>query len=150
MNFENFLTKYSFANPQQYNLFKEDYIKHRHSFLINSDDLRIFLNIKNKYVFNNILKKNYIINVDYNIDKDSVIKLTPETAKKICLSTNSKRGREIQKYFIDLEFTLHKYKNYIIEEMNQKIKKLTAKKNRQKNNQKKTILCKKQNKTKNS
>ena len=43
-----------------------------------------------------------------------VITLTPEASKKICLSTNSKIGKQVQQYFLDLEVVLYKYKNYII------------------------------------
>ena len=54
----------------------------------------------------------------------NIITLTPEASKKICLSTNSKIGPQIQQYFIDLEVILYKYKNYIIDGMSQKIKQL--------------------------
>ncbi len=49
-----------------------------------------------------------------------VITLTPEAAKKICLSTNSKIGPKVQQYFLDIELALYKYKNYIIEGMSKK------------------------------
>jgi hypothetical protein len=40
------------------------------------------------------------------------------------LSTNSKIGSQVQQYFLDLEVVLYKYKNYIIDGMNKKIKQL--------------------------
>ena len=53
-----------------------------------------------------------------------VITLTPEAAKKLCLSTKSKMGPLVQQYFLDIEVALYKYKNYIIEGMNMKIEQL--------------------------
>ena len=50
-----------------------------------------------------------------------VITLTPEAAKKICLSTKSIIRIQVQQYFLDIEVALYKYKNYIIEGMNHKI-----------------------------
>jgi phage anti-repressor protein len=72
-------------------------------------------------------------NVDYIINKSKIsegsgghnfeiITLTPEAAKKICLSTNSKMGPLVQQYFLDLEVALYKYKNYIIDGLSKKIK----------------------------
>lgn len=139
MNFQTFLTKFSFVNYQFvndfYNIIKEDYIEHYQDFLIDSEILRKWLDINNREDFNNTIKRSYQVNVDYKIKtmKKSigsgghnfqVITLTPEAAKKICLSTNSKKGKDVQQYFIDLEFALYKYKNYIIDGMNKKIKQL--------------------------
>ena len=78
----------------------------------------------------NILKK--VILYYYWIKKSQgsggsnfeVITLTPEAAKKICLSTNSILGDEVKQYFLDLEVALYKYKNYIIDGMTQKIEQL--------------------------
>ena len=88
-----------------------------------------------KRSFNDTIKKSYKKNIDYKIEKIKksegrgghnleVITLTPEAAKKICLSTNSKIGGQVQQYFLDLEVALYKYKNYIIEGMNKKIQQL--------------------------
>ena len=53
-----------------------------------------------------------------------ILQLTPETAKKICLSTNSKMGPKVQQYFLDVELVLYKYKNHIIDSMQKKIDQL--------------------------
>ena len=97
--------------------------------------LRKWLNISIKQQFNNTIKRSYKKNVDYKIEKIKKIEgsgghnleqitLTPEAAKKICLSTNSKMGPLIQQYFLDLEVALYKYKNYIIDGMAKKIAQL--------------------------
>jgi phage anti-repressor protein len=139
MDFETFINKYSFVNSKFvkdfYNIIKEDYIERYNEFLIDSEILRKWLQINIKRSFNDTIKKSYKKNIDYKIEKIKktlgsgghnleVITLTPEAAKKICLSTNSKMGVQVQQYFLDLEVALYKYKNYIIDGMNKKIQQL--------------------------
>jgi phage anti-repressor protein len=139
MNFETFINKYSFVNSRFvkdfYNIIKEDYIERYNEFLIDSEILRKWLKIVNRRIFNDTIKKSYKKNIDYKIEKIKqsngsgghnleVITLTPEAAKKICLSTKSKIGSQVQQYFLDLEVALYKYKNYIIDGMNKKIEQL--------------------------
>jgi hypothetical protein len=139
MEFETFINKFSFVNANFlkdfYNIIKEDYIERYNEFLIDSEILRKWLQIKIRRSFNDTIKKTYQKNIDYKIEKIKisggsggqnfeVITLTPETAKKICLSTNSKMGPKVQQYFLDIEVALYKYKNYIIEGMDKKIKQL--------------------------
>jgi hypothetical protein len=139
MDFETFVNKYSFVNSKFvkdfYNIIKEDYIERYNEFLIESEILRKWLEIANRRIFNDTIKRSYKKNIDYKTEKVKkslgsggqnyeVITLTPEAAKKLCLSTNSKMGGQVQQYFLDLEVTLYKYKNYIIEGMNKKIQQL--------------------------
>jgi phage anti-repressor protein len=139
MDFKTFIIKYSFVNSKFvedfYNIIKEDYIERYNEFLIDSEILRIWLQINNRRIFNDTIKRSYRKNIDYTITTKKksvgsggqnfeVITLTPESAKKICLSTKSKIGHEVQQYFIDLELALYKYKNYIIDGMNKKIAQL--------------------------
>ncbi len=139
MEFQTFINKYSFVNSSFvkdfYSIIKEDYIERAHEFLIDSEILRKWLLISTRQIFNNTIKRSYKKNVDYKIEKVKksdgsgghnleVITLTPEAAKKICLSTNSKIGPQVQQYFLDIELALYKYKNYIIEGMAKKIKEL--------------------------
>ena len=139
MDFETFINKYSFVNSKFvkdfYNIIKEDYIERYNEFLIDSEVLRNWLQINIRQQFNDTIKKSYKKNIDYKIEKIKkskgsggqnyeVITLTPEAAKKICLSTKSKVGGKVQQYFLDLEVALYKYKNYIIEGMNKKIEQL--------------------------
>ena len=139
MDFESFINKYSFVNAKFvkdfYNIIKEDYIERYNEFLIDSEILRKWLEIENRRIFKDTLQRSYKKNIDYTIKKFKkssgsggqnyeVIMLTPEAAKKICLSTNSKIGPLVQQYFLDIEVALYKYKNYIIEGMNKKIEQL--------------------------
>jgi hypothetical protein len=140
MNFQTFITKYSFVNSNFvkdfYNIIREDYIEKYNEFLIDSEILRKWLQIKTKEKLINTIKRTYKKNIDYKIIKKEtktegrgghnlqIILLTPESAKKICLSTHSIMASQVQQYFLDLEVALYKYKNYIIEGMDKKIKQL--------------------------
>ena len=104
MNFETFINKYSFVNSKFvkdfFNIIKEDYIERYNEFLIDSEILRKWLKINIRQQFNDTIKRSYRKNIDYKIKKMKredggsgghnfeVITLTPEAAKKICLSTN--------------------------------------------------------------
>lgn len=81
------------------------------------------------------IKKNYKRNLDFVIKKvdkvvgsgghnREIIILTPEAAKKICLMTRSKIGNSVRQYFIDIEMAFYKFKNHIIESLNNKIRQL--------------------------
>jgi hypothetical protein len=154
MDFKSFIIKYSFIDNKFindfYNIIKEDYIERYNEFLIDSELLRKWLQINNRRIFNDTIKRSYKKNVDYKLEKVKVsngsgghnfeiITLTPEAAKKICLSTNSKFGPKVQQYFIDLELILYKYKNYIIDGMEKKIKELENNQKPKINSQKKII-----------
>jgi hypothetical protein len=154
MDFKSFIIKYSFIDNKFindfYNIIKEDYIERYNEFLIDSELLRKWLQINIRRKFNDTIKRSYKKNVDYKLEKLKVsngsgghnleiITLTPEAAKKICLSTNSKFGPKVQQYFIDLELILYKYKNYIIDGMKNKIKELENNQKPKINSQKKII-----------
>jgi phage anti-repressor protein len=140
MNFQTFITKYSFVNSNFvkdfYNIIREDYIERYNEFIIDSEILRKWLQIKTREKLIETIKRSYKKNIDYKIVKKEnktegrgghnikIILLTPECAKKICLSTHSKMASQVQQYFLDLEIALYKYKNYIIEGMDRKIKQL--------------------------
>lgn len=128
MDFKDFILKYSTINTNFlqdfFNIVREDYIERYNEFLIDSVLLRKWLQINNRRSFNDTIKKNYKKNTGRKGHNLEVITLTLETAKKICLSTNSKIGSQVQQYFIDLEIILYKYKNYIINGMEKKIKQL--------------------------
>ena len=111
MDFETFINRYSFINAKFvkdfYNIIKEDYIERYNEFLIDSEVLRKWLQINIKQQFNDTIKRSYKKNIDYKIEKVKnsegsgghnleKITLTPEASKKICLSTNSKMGSQVQ------------------------------------------------------
>jgi len=111
MDFQTFINKYSFVNSSFvkdfYNIIREDYIERANEFLIDSEILRKWLQISTRQIFNNTIKRSYKKNIDYKIEKVKnsegsgghnleKITLTPEASKKICLSTNSKMGSQVQ------------------------------------------------------
>lgn len=137
MDFKLFLIKYTTINSKFIedfsNIIKEEYFDNYYDFLIDSEILRKWLKINIKQDFITTIKKNYKINVDYKLEKvkksegsgghnREVITLTPEATKKICLMTKSKVGNDVRQYFIDLELAFYKFKNHIIESLNNKIK----------------------------
>lgn len=139
MDFKSFLVKYTTINSKFiedfHNIVKEDYFEKYYDFLIDSEILRKWLKISIKQDFVNTIKNSYKINVDYKLEKNKksegsgghnreVITLTPEATKKICLMTKSKVGNDVRQYFIDLELAFYKFKNHIIESLNNKIKQL--------------------------
>jgi phage anti-repressor protein len=139
MDFKSFLVKYTIINSKFiedfHNIVKEDYFEKYYDFLIDSEILRKWLKISIKQDFVNTIKKSYKINVDYKLEKikksegsgghnREVITLTPEATKKICLLTKSKVGNDVRQYFIDIELAFYKFKNHIIESLNNKIKQL--------------------------
>jgi hypothetical protein len=86
----------------------------------------------NKHKAKETLIKSYRKNIDYTITKTikptgrggqkrEIILLTIRCFKKFCQLTRSKHGNNVRDYFIDVEYTLNKYKNYIIEGLSEKI-----------------------------
>ena len=132
-----FLKKYS-AIPNQFiddffNLTNYQDIESNEK-IVDLDKVIKWLNI-NKGMAKKTLIKSYKKNIDYTITKvykpkgkggqnAEKILLTILCFKKICQLTKSKKGNEVREYFIQVESLLNKYKNYIIDGMQDKIKKL--------------------------
>ena len=137
LNYKDFLKKYSTV-PNQ---FIEDFYKITNYKEINNNEMTIDLNdvvkwlVIQKHGAKKTLKKSYIKDVDYKIIKNNKTKgsgghnketilLTINCFKKFCQLTKSIKGNEVREYFINVEGLLNKYKNYIIEGMDNKIGKL--------------------------
>jgi phage anti-repressor protein len=114
-------------------LINENYFELYNEFVISSNYLEKWLQIKDRKRFLETIRS-YKENVDYisvKIEKEKEGRgghnkkeymMTPECVKMLLQSTKSKKGNQIRKYFIEVEKVLYKYKNYIIEGLNQKIK----------------------------
>jgi phage anti-repressor protein len=139
MDFKTFLVKYTTINTKFiddfHTIINEEYFNHYYDFLIDSEILRKWLKITVRKEFSANIKKTYKINVDYKIKKINnkngsgghnreIIILTPEATKKICLMTKSEVGNYVRQYFIDIELAFYKFKNHIIESLNNKVKQL--------------------------
>lgn len=135
--FLDFLKKYSSIS----NIFLEDFFSlydnntSDNDFVIDLKNVAKWLKVNIK-VLRETLKKSYRKNIDYKDIFDKIKRkgsgghtlkttlLTPNCFKKICQLTKSKKGNEVREYFIQVEGTLFKYKDYIIQGLQDKIKKL--------------------------
>jgi phage anti-repressor protein len=135
INFEEFaifLKKYS-TIP---NTFIDDFFTF-YSYDSTDEDIIIDLNLVAKWL--NVRKDNlkitllrsYIENVDYKItiNKSGVnggrpsetILISTSCFRRMCMASNTDKGKEVRKYYEKIEKLLHKYKNYIIESLTKKI-----------------------------
>ena len=137
ITFIDFLKKYS-TIPNQ---FLDDFYKIFNHTIIDSNEINIdldnvikWLQIK-KQSAKDTLTKSYKKNIDYKILKikkqhgsgghnKEKIYITVNCFKKICQLTKSKMGNQVRDYFIIVESLLNKYKDYIINGMQEKITKL--------------------------
>jgi phage anti-repressor protein len=138
LSIKDFLKKYSSIS----NKFIDDFFDFYDNtsidsdFLLDANNICKWLEIR-KDTLKKLLLETYKKNIDYTIEKIKKVKgsgsgattkekilLTPNCFKKICQLTKSKKGDEVREYFIKVEETLFRYKNYIIEGLEEKIKKL--------------------------
>jgi len=105
-------------------------------FTINLDDIAFWLDAV-KGNLKSTLIDSYSKISDYKIIKNSafgkpeakvggqnkeLILVTPDCFKMLCMRSNTKKSKQVQKYYIELEKLLDKYKNVIIDQQNKKIK----------------------------
>jgi len=76
------------------------------------------------------LVSSYIKNVDYKIKKTKSltagkpkeeIMITSDCCKRLCMLSKTVKAEEVRSYFIEIEKLMNKYKQYIIEGLNNKI-----------------------------
>ncbi len=132
--FPEFLKKYS-TIPNQ---FIDDFFKLFDYKNINSEEKIVDLDnvVKwlesNKHKLKKTIINSYKENIDYSIKKvekntkggkkKEIILLTIDCFKMICQSTQSKKGKEVRRYFIEVEKLMNKYKDYIIQGLENKVK----------------------------
>ena len=134
LSFKDFLKKYSKV-PNQ---FIDDFFSlidykdiESNQKIVDLDKVIKWLDI-NKGKAKETLTKSYRKNIDYSIKKVNKpigkggqnrekILLTVRCFKKFCQLTRSKHGNDVRDYFIDVEETLNKYKDYIIEGLSDKL-----------------------------
>ena len=150
MKFVDFLKNYTLIDNEFiddfFSLFDENNFNLSNLFIINYKLLIKWLDIKSKRTFVDTIKNSYKLNIDYIIKeenkrgsggkKNKIYILTSDSAKRYCLMTKSSKGEDVRRYFIEIEKALFKYQNYIIQGLQDKIKKLE-------NNQKPKINPKK-------
>ena len=138
ISIKDFLKKYSTISNKFIDDFFDLYDNNsiNTDFLLDSNVICKWLKIR-KDTLKKLLVNSYKKNIDYTIEKlkkgkgtgrgattKEKILLTPNCFKKICQLTKSKKGNEVREYFIQVEETLFKYKDYIIQGLQEKIKKL--------------------------
>lgn len=133
MDLVEFLKKYSNIN----NNFIDDFfslydINDTNEFIIDLDKVAVWLKSR-KDNLKITLINSYKLNEDYIITKikngkvgkpKEVILLTIKCFKIFCMHSKTKKSIEVREYFYGLEQLIDKYKNYIIEGLNEKIKRL--------------------------
>jgi phage anti-repressor protein len=134
IEFSEFLKKYS-TIPNQFidDFFKiiKNYNDFDNLFYINLDIVARWVNQKKSNI-KRTLVKNFSKNVDYSIEKIEIgrgkpkenILLKSSTFKKLCMMLNNKKAKEVREYFLKVEETLDKYKNYIINSLKIQVKKM--------------------------
>jgi len=127
MDLRNFLKKYSTLNndfiDDFYNIYDPDK-NTLNNFSINIEIVAKWINSK-KGTLKSTLITTYTKNIDYNITKEKIgkisksnkeiIMLTPECFKRLCLLSKTNKAEEVRTYFLELEKLIGHYKNYIIE-----------------------------------
>ena len=97
--------------------------------MINFDNLVIWLKIR-KDSLKRTLIETYIKNIDYKIKKiksktpgkpKDEIMITIDCCKRLCMLSKTNKAEEVRTYFIEVEKLMNKYKNYIIEALNNRI-----------------------------
>jgi phage anti-repressor protein len=143
ITFADFLKKYSTIPNQFINDFYgivKDYRDLDDLFYISLEDVSKWINQRKGNIKRTLLK-NFSKNVDYTLEKvverggkpKENILLKSSTFKKLCMMLNNKKAKEVREYFLKVEETLDKYKNYIINSLKTQVKKIdTSLKSRKK------------------
>jgi len=133
MDLIDFLKRYSNISNDFIDDFYSLYDKNdTNEFIVNLDKIAEWLNTK-KSDLKKTLQKSYKLNTDYIINKvknnnkgapKEEILLTIKCFKLLCMKSKTKKSIQVREYFYGLEELIDKYKNYVIEGLNEKIKKL--------------------------
>ena len=92
-----------------------------------------WLQVIHRDKFNKNIMKKFTKDIDYQIHLEQNerggghkknIMLTPRCAKKIAQVTNSHIGEQIRDYFIEIEFTLHRYIDLINKQLTEEIERM--------------------------
>ena len=129
-----FLKKYTKIN----NEFIDDFFglydeKDKYNFCIDIDIVSKWMNMTKGHIKETLLYS-YNENIDYIIKKEELngkigkpnkkIFITPKCFKLFTMQSKNKKSKQIREYYYELEEVIDKYKEHIIQSMNDKIKKL--------------------------
>jgi phage anti-repressor protein len=136
---EDFLKKYSDL-PKEfikdfYSIVKEDV--EDTLFCIDFDTVVKWLNSRKDNV-KKVLKKHFSLNYDYTSEvkkiikfdggatRKEIIKITPECFKSLCMLSHTERGKEVRKYFLEMEKLVKQYHNEIQEKIKKELQLVKA------------------------
>lgn len=152
MDLKSFLKKYSTISNYFIDEFLDIYNPEtqNNDFIISLDKIAIWLDsLKGR--LKETLKMSYKKNIDYIIKKNNKISkgsgghnrediyLTSEAFKRLCMMSRTKKSEQVRQYFLEMENLVNKYKNHIIESMQQKINQLEHNQKPKVNSSKKII-----------
>lgn len=102
-------------------------------FSVDLDNFCVWLKCNKKDIKNTLIRS-YLKNIDYIKLKSEIgthggkpkqkFLLSPDTVKLLCMRSRAKKAEQVRNYYLVLEKLIDKYKNHIINSMNEKIKKL--------------------------
>jgi len=137
ITYAQFLAKYSNADPKFVAEFFEviklvEDVYDSNKFTVGSEELRIFLGHTRPEKFINRLVQSYVKGKDYILDEKIVVKggetlrflLTTKCAMKMSLRSKAKNADKVFDFFITVNDTLRRYKDYIIVGLREKMERL--------------------------
>lgn len=128
--FPDYLKKYSSISSK----FIDDFFG-LHDYKIIFNDIYINFDLVVKWLktrkndLKDTLVKSYVKNVDYNIKKgksnggrpSNIIMLSYDCFRRLCMLSRTAKAEEVRSYFIDIEKHIHKYKDHIIDALDNKV-----------------------------
>jgi phage anti-repressor protein len=135
LSLRDYLKKYSSINNDFIDDFFGLYTKttNDNDFIINLDVVSKWLESRKDHL-KKTLKESYSLNLDYTIKKsklsiagrpNEIILINVNSFKRLCMLSKTKKAEEVRDYFLEIERHIDKYKNYIIEGLNNKVKKMS-------------------------
>jgi phage anti-repressor protein len=130
LTLKDFLKKYTAISNKfidEYYSFYEKTIDNK--FGIKIHDIIKYLNITNRHKFEERIRKNYIINIDYiiiklseKLEKGKIYSnyfISFECFEKICMNSNSEKGKLFRDYFVMLRKFIDYYKQHFSNKINE-------------------------------
>jgi phage anti-repressor protein len=130
LTLKDFLKKYTAISNKfidEYYIFYEKTIDNK--FGIKIQDIMKYLNITNRHKFEERIRKNYIINIDYiiiklseKLEKGKIYSnyfVSFECFEKICMNSSSEKGKLFRDYFVMLRKFIDYYKQHFSNKINE-------------------------------
>lgn len=127
---KDFLKKYTAISNKFIDEYYSFYEKSENNrFSIKVEDVMKYLNIQNKKKFEERLRTNFILRKDYEIirylhklekgKKDAIYLLSFEGFERVCMASNTEKGKVFRDYFIMLRKFIDYYKDHFANKINE-------------------------------